>query len=560
MHQLTATSLLVCSMSLPLPLQAETATPSMGEKPVPIPAEGMPNSANGKTDTRQFFRFTLQHRFNGGEPLPKDTIEIPFKEFSNNPWASLKAIKQNFSKHLEKQGKPAEIDTRFTFLQFPEEMQITGQLPSSNIKTTVNSDGTGKSTWNAPAYQLGFAQGDHKGTLNWHGGEVQFRFTDKFESISSQFKFSKITFKTPEGLSVSFGKSTGNSLFNAQFELTEMNFTFPVEVRYGKKFSLSLGETTFSQTGKFNQMALNLPSLKMREKDAQVKMNLRDMTFKYNTEKTNTGLELGNFTLKMGYWDAIQEGSSTSGSDWIMTMTSEEKEGIVNYLLESQTGKMNLSIDSLLALDFDKEVGSLAFRNLDAEALLVLYTMIHDVLESGNTEDQGVLFGALGRLMMLIPQVLAKSPEIAIAEALETTMGNVQGDMSIRLNGEKVTAFFEVPALISALQAQANFVISEKLLKKILPSILMLEMQEQLKQKGKEATAADLVHLQKKAKAASKELIRDLVNFGLLVKAGENYRLNADYNENHLKINGQEIPLPPPFGAAMPSQPHYPTP
>jgi len=165
----------------------------------------------------------------------------------------------------------------------------------------------------------------------------------------------------------------------------------------------------------------------------------------------------------------------------------------------------------------------------------------------------------LGRLMMLIPQVLAKSPEIAIAEALETTMGNVQGDMTIRLNGAKATAL-KVPTLISALQAQANIVISDKLLKKILPSILMLEMQEQLKQKGKEVTAANLVQLQKKAKAASKELIRDLVNFGLLVKAGKNYRLNADYRENKLKVNGQEIPLPPPFGAAMPSQLPEPTP
>ena len=554
MHQLTATSLLVCSMSLPLPLQADMATPSMGEKPVPIPAEGMPNSAKGKTEASQFFRFTLQHRFNGGEPLPKDTIEIPVKAFAGNPWASLKAIKQNFSKHLEKQGKPAEIDTTFTFLQFPKEMQITGQLPLSHMKTTVNSDGTGKSTWNTPAYQLEFAEGDHKGTFNWHGGEVQFSFTDKFESISSQFKFSKITFKTPEGLSVSVGKSTGNSVFNAQFELTEMNFKFPAEVRYGDKFSLSLGETSFSQTGKFGQMTLNLPSLKMREKDSQFEMNLRDMIFNYNAEQTNTGLKLGNFTLKTGYSDIRQDTFRYSETDWIWTMTSEEKKGVVNYLLKSQTGKMKLSIDSILALDFDKEVGSLAFRNLDAEALLVLYTMIHDVLESGNTEDPTVLFGSLGQLMMLIPQVLAKSPEIAIAEALETTMGNVQGDITVRLNGAKATTL-NIPTLISALQAQANIVISKKLLKKILPSFLVLEMQEQLKLKGEETTAADLVQLQKKAKAASEKLIRDLVNFGILVKAGNNYRLNADYQENRLKVNGQEMSLPPPFGAMPPQAP-----
>ncbi len=561
MHQLTATSLLVCSMSLPLPLQADTATPSMGDFFAGMAAEGMPNSANGKTEANQIIRFTLQHRFNGGEPLPKDTIEIPFKAFADNPGALWKAIKNNFSKHLETQGKPAKIDTTFISLPFPEEMQTTGQLPSSHMKTTVNSDGTGNSTWNTPAFQLGFTEDDHKGTFNWHGGEAQFSFTKKFESINSQFNSLGMTFKTPEGLSISVGNSTGNAILNAQFEATEMNFTFPVEVRYGNTFSLSLGKTTFSQTGKFDKMALNLPSLNAhgKDKDSQIEMNLRDMTFNYHTEKTNTGLELGNFRFKMGNWDVMQDAYGTSGTDWVMTMTSEETGGVVNYLLESQTGKMNLSIGSLLELDFDKEVGSLAIRNLDAEALLVLYTMIHDVLESGNTEDPTVLFGSLGRLMMLIPQVLAKSPEVAITEVLESTMGNAQGNMSIRLNGAKVTAF-KIPALISALQAQANIVISKKLLKKVLPSILMLEIQEQWKQKGKEVTDANLKRLRKKAKAASRELIRNLVNFGLLVKAGKNYSLHADYQDNRLRINGQEMPLPPPFGAAMPSQLPIPAP
>jgi uncharacterized protein YdgA (DUF945 family) len=561
MHQLTATSLLVCSMSLPLPLQADMAIPSIGEKPVPIPAEGMHNSAQSKTEANQIVRFTLQHRFNGGEPLPKDTIEIPVKAFAGNPGALWKAIKNNFSKHLEKQGKPAEIDTRFIFLPFPEKIQTTGQLPSSDMKTTVNSDGTGKSTWNTAAFQLKFTEDDHKGTLNWHGGKAQFSFTDKFESISSQFEFLGMTFTTPEGLSISVGNSTGNYRFNAQFEATEMNFTLPVDVRYGNTFSLSLGETTFSQTGKFNQIALNLPSLKMREKDSQVKMNLRDMTFNYNVEKSNTGLELGSFRFKMGNWDVMQDAYGTSGTDWVMTMTSEEKEGVVNYLLESQTGKMNLSIGSLPALDFDKEVGTLAIRNLDAEALLVLYTIIHDVFQSGNTEDPTVLFGSMGRLFMLIPQVLAKSPEIVITEALESTMGNVQGDMSIRLNGATIATFLKVPALISALQARANIVISKKLLKKILSVILLFEIQqEELKQKGINATgAADLVRLQNKAEAASRKLISTLVYFGLLAKAGKNYRLHADYRDNKLKVNGQEIPLPPPFGTTMPSQAPVPT-
>jgi hypothetical protein len=548
MHQLTATSLLVCSMSLPLPLQADTATPSMGDFFAGMAAEGMPNSANGKTEANQIVRFTLQHRFNGGEPLPKDTIEIPVKAFAGNSGALWKAIKNNFSKHLETQGKPAKIDTKFIFLPFPEEIQTTGQLPSSHMKTTVNSDGTGNSTWNTPAFQLVFTEDDHKGTLNWHGGEAQFSFTDKLEPINSQFESLGMTFTTPEGLSVSVGKTTGNYILNAQFEATDMNFTFPVEVRYGNTFSLSLGETTFSHTREPRQMALNLPLLKIkqREKDSQIEMNLRDMTFNYNVEKTNTGLELGNFRFKMGNWDVMQDAYGTSGTDWVMTMTSEETEGVVNYLLESQTGKMNLSIGSLLDLDFDKEVSTLAIRNLDAEALLVLYTVIHEVLQSGNTEDPSVLFGSMVRLFMLIPQVLAKSPEIAITDALESTMGNVQSNMTIRLNEAKLTAF-TASALKSALQARANIVISKKLLKKILPSILMNEMQKELKQKGIDATGADLVRLQKQAKVASRKLIRKLVNFGLLIRAGKNYRLHADYQDNRLKINEQEkclYPLP----------------
>jgi len=115
--------------------------------------EGDSTDSQASTLSKEALRFTLQHRFNGGAPLAKETVEIPFDKFGDNPLVFFESLKQNFSKHLEKQKKPVEIDTELDFLQPGEMTQVLGNLPKVSIKTKIDSNGAGKSDWVFPAYR-----------------------------------------------------------------------------------------------------------------------------------------------------------------------------------------------------------------------------------------------------------------------------------------------------------------------------------------------------------------------------------------------------------------------
>jgi len=82
---------------------------------------------------RDALGFTLQHRFNGGKPLPTETIKIPRNKIKDNPLVILKALKKNFSKHLEKQKKPLQIDTELEFLSIGKAWTVSLAL-LTNLK------------------------------------------------------------------------------------------------------------------------------------------------------------------------------------------------------------------------------------------------------------------------------------------------------------------------------------------------------------------------------------------------------------------------------------------
>ncbi len=119
MKKLIATILISAAMSLPLQAASESLS------------------------------FSLQHRINGGDPLPIETIEIPFKQIENNPLILLTVLKENFSKHVENREKPLQIDTELEF----STTEALGKLPTMSIKTKIDNDGFGKSDLIFPAFQ-----------------------------------------------------------------------------------------------------------------------------------------------------------------------------------------------------------------------------------------------------------------------------------------------------------------------------------------------------------------------------------------------------------------------
>jgi len=423
--QLSATSLLVSGMSLALPLHADTANLAFDASKANSPSDTTADSADRTVSAspRDALGFTLQHRFNGGKPLPTETIKIPRNKIKDNPLVILKALKKNFSKHLEKQKKPLQIDTELEFLLPARATKILGQLPKVSIKTHVKSDGSGKSDLVFPAYRREVPAKFGKGLIDWKGLDGQFSFTDQFENLTAALNIAGFIVEKKGKFAASLGKTTFSGAFDANLRPTQIN--------------------------------LSLPSFKAGENDEQ--LNLQTLTLKLNVDKTPKGLELDNVNLKVGQVGFSESGSKTRLEGLALTTVGTVQNGVINYTLQTQIDKLVISDkESKEALELS-HVGELAFRRLDEEALLALQTTDHQL--------------RLFKLMEVAPKFVAKSPEVALNRLTVTTpKGNLQGNLNIRLDSKKATQM-EIPFLINALQAQLNFTIGKELLELVVAAL-----------------------------------------------------------------------------------------
>ena len=165
--QLIVASLIVSATTISLPLLADPPLLQLAETAITT----VPNSkeAPNEASSEDSLRFTLQHRIANGNPIPQETIAIPFDKITTRPVVVLETLKQSFIKLLEKQTKPVQIDTTIDFLLPAGVTQKIGKLPVLSIKTNVNSDGTGKSDLLIAAEKREIKDGNHKASLDWKG-------------------------------------------------------------------------------------------------------------------------------------------------------------------------------------------------------------------------------------------------------------------------------------------------------------------------------------------------------------------------------------------------------
>jgi uncharacterized protein YdgA (DUF945 family) len=434
--QLTATSILVSGMSLALPLQADSlaSEASKANRPSDTTADSAYRTVSASSE--ETLGFTLQHRFNGGKPLPTETIKISPDQIDENPLQTiLKALKQNFSKHLEKQTKPLQIDTELELLLPARATKVLTQLPKVSIKTNVESDGSGKSDLVFPAYRREVPAKFGKGLIDWKGMDGQFSFTNQFETLTAALNIAGFTLEEEGKFAASLGKTTFSGTFDADLKPTQMN--------------------------------LSLPSFKAGENHEQ--LNLQAVTLKLNVDKTPKGLELKNANLNVGQVGFTESGSKTQLEGFLLTTVGEVQNGAINYTLQTQIDKLLISDNALKGALELSHVGKLTFSRIDEEALLALQTTAHQM--RGQEDHPMFLMMILGQLMELAPKLVAKSPEIALTPfTVTTSKGNLQGNLNIRLDGTKVTDL-ATPFLIKALQAQANFTIGKKLLEQVVSAL-----------------------------------------------------------------------------------------
>jgi len=484
--QLIATSLLVSAVSLPL--HAKMAVPPVLAKTV---SESSTYSLVKSLLSEDTLRFTLQHRINGGDPLPIETIEIPLKEIKENPLVFLRVVRENFSKLLEKQEKPVQLDTELEFLLSAEAEQLLGKLPTLSIKSKKDNEESSESYLEIPAYR-------REGLIDWKGLTAQLTLTENLKTLSLNFA----------GL---------------LFEDKKLSA------------SLSLGESSFS--GEFNanktptKMDLSLPMLQVR-KHAYL-LNVHDLSSKLTTNQSSKDLKLGHLNFKVGHLDVSRDKSKYSLDGLAVTADGEEAQGgVINYTLQTQIDTMTLKEVSGVSL-----VENWEFRNLDEEALAELQTTARENRRQIKN-PKTIIVTMLNKLREVLPKLAAKSPEIALTELIvKTPNGNaVQSNASVTLNGKATS-------LSKALQVQGAFSISKDWTKRILAKITFYTM---LKDFGDMQLSEDnLAFLKQEAEAASEQQISMFVSLKWLVDMGDgNYKIVVALKDNKLNVNGVEMPLP----------------
>ncbi|MCK5663104.1 MAG: DUF945 family protein [Thiotrichaceae bacterium] len=471
--QLTAVTLLLSSF----PLIAQINTPILSDDAI---------------------HFNVQHRFNGGEPLPTEMITIPFNV---NP---LIPLKENFCRHLKKKNRPAKIDTILEWVLPESETQVLGYLPPVSIKTNIDCKGVGKSDLIFPAYRRQVPKQFGRGVIDWKGLDAHFTFLKKFEDLTAAVNIAGFILKEEDGILAKLGKST----FHGQFD------------------------STMTPT----QMAGHISTFNLSEQEYY--MNLNNLEFKFNTEKSAKGLDLGNFSVKVGPIDLNDEDFASSMTALVLKAGSNVQDGLVNSTLYTQINNWILPtpvlFDTVPTVNF---VGDIAIRNLDEDVLLAVRKMV-------TTENSENIMNMFGETMAILPQLLTKSPEINLSNfLLETPNGNLKVSASIKIDGKKVTSL-EESVLRAALQANLDVLINQKLLEEILAIQILTQMLEEHVTDEQKFTESELNFLKQQAKNSSKEQISMLISLGLFVTAKDDYKLDADFKNNQLILNGKIIPLP----------------
>lgn len=494
----TATSLLVCGISIGLPSQA-------AETNATIPTEVASSHTNALI-------FTLQHSFNGSEPLPSETIEIPLQQLEKNPLVFLKTLKKHFSKLLEKQSLPVEIDSKLDFVLPAEAIEALGQLPSISIKTNVNSDGSGKSDLVFPAYLREVPEKFGKGLIDWKGLDAQFTFVDKFEKLNASVNIIGLLIEAEQQFRISLGTSHLSGNFDSQFIPTQLEF--------------------------------NLPSFSIRDY-SKFALDLNEFIFKIKRNQSQKGLQLGTMDFQFGHLEILEMAKNNLKSTIKgLSVSAEGKEhnGLVNYKLHTKIDKLQVPTKVNLGQGSDEGfVAEIVFRNLDEATLVALQKDAIGLKNQNNPQKAMMLLSQ--KLLDMSTQFLASSPEIGFTLKVDSSKGNFDGNVGLILSGNKITSL-NLPTLAALLQAKANVIVSQTLLAQLVETQILTKMQKSVADENKTLSEDELVFLTKQAKQAAQQQLQMFVGMNLLVDSGDgNYRLVAKFKDKKLNLNGADMPF-----------------
>jgi hypothetical protein len=510
------------SQSTPAPASVEKQPPEVlapVEKTTAPPAETAIKTPDKKSVTatdaventeqsdKKFVQFTLRHRVNDEKPSAETPVEPDLLII-------LQTLKNQISTQLAKQtAYPLKIETTIQ-PRFAGDL-ATEPLPSLTINTQFESSSNGNSHFTLPAVERKIPATTERGeiTVNWKGLQGQFNFAYPFKNLTTSLNIAGLFFEEDAGIKLTLGQVTLAGEFDADLIPTKMNII--------------------------------LPSLKIL--NDQIQLSVKKAVFDAKVEKTTKGVDLSNIQLKIGQADFGEESQQATLHHFELVGNGKVQEEGISYHIQTNLNKLTLPkgllFDEALEISYSSQ---LELRRVDVTAVIELQKTARELQkqrQSGVISEEMMNFAMLGKLMEVSPKLLEQSPEISITQLnIKSNHGELQGKLTVSIDGETSISFEELGDLVQALQAQAEFSIDKGFAEKIFYKQTYKEL---LAKASKQPTATELADLEKQAMTATKQRLQNYVQQKLLLDIGSNaYKIVGQLQDGQLTVNGQEIALP----------------
>jgi len=462
---------------------------------------------NSEQSDKTFVQFTLRHRVNDEKPSAETPVEPDLLII-------LQTLKNQISTQLAKQtAYPLKIETTIQ-PRFAGDL-ATEPLPSLTINTQFESSSNGNSHFTLPAVERKIPATADRGeiTVNWKGLQGQFNFAHPFNRLTTSLNIAGLFFEEDAGIKLTLGQVALAGEFDADLIPTKMNII--------------------------------LPSLKII--NDQIQLSVKDTVFDAKIEKTTQGVDLSNIQLKIGQAYFGEESQQATLHHFELVGSGKVQEEGISYHIQTNLNKLTLPkgllFDEVLEISYSSQ---LELRRIDVTAVIELQKTARELQkqrQGGVISEEMMNFAMLGKLMEVSPQLLEQSPEISITQLnIKSNHGELQGKLTVSIDGETSISFEELGDLVQALQAQAEFSIDKGFAEKIFYKQIYKEL---LAKASKQPTATELADLEKQAMTATKQRLQSYIQQKLLLDIGSNaYKIVGQLQDGQLTINGQEIALP----------------
>ncbi|MEN9461795.1 MAG: hypothetical protein RIS84_1815 [Pseudomonadota bacterium] len=479
-------------------------TPTLVMSTEPPVKKGSKEAAPVKRDS-PVVGFTLQHKINDNPATPEQTLEA-------SPLALFDALKKDVVAQLEKGNTPLSIISTVHTLLSEDAKQTLGTLPDITLTTKVGNDGKGTGTLDMPPFQRDIPlKKSQQGKIDWKGITGKMDFVNKFESPKIDLVIGGATVSEGGELPLFFmDKTTYTGSFDADLMPLTAEFNMP---------NLSFGD-------KVNRVEVQSVAARGKTRKAKNGLDLAEGTFNIASFKVN---------------DAKKDMAITMNDIKFGVISDEKADNNITVALQSQIGKLLTNMVTPNEVTNFSYNSVLEFRRLNGAALLELQNKTRELRQQQGSMTPDMMQMALaGKLMEVLPKLIANSPEIALSQLMVRTQdGSLEGNLRISLDGKKPFSFNKMDEMIAALTADANFTITKTLINKLLES----QAQKSLGRVEKDAKKpTEDVNAQ--AKAATQQQLKSLVDQKYLVDAGDSYKFSLVFDGSKLLINNKDIPLP----------------